>query len=174
MDYNSISTLLERYFECTATAEEEQLLRSYFQTEEVAEDLLPYKDLFCAIQSEAGVSLPADFDAKLQQRINSQKPATPFRARIISLNRSLSPFYKAVASVALVITVGVMSGNFWSARDPEPVEYNYANYHDTYSDPEIACEKMTDVLRDLSTALRGSDAADTAAVLTDAKTTIKE
>lgn len=169
MNYKNISNLLERYFECNTTAQEEQMLRDYFQGEEVAEELLPYKDLFCGLQDEASVSLPADFDAKIQERIKSQKSRTPFKARIINMNRNLSPMYKAVASVALVITVGVMSGNFWSARDPEPVEYNYANYHDTYSDPEIACEKVADVLRDLSITLKGSDAADTAAVIAEGK-----
>ena len=169
MDYKNISNLVERYFECNTNAQEEQIIRDYFRNEEVAEELLAYKDLFCGMQDEANISLPADFDAKVQERIKSQKSKTPFKARIISMNRTLSPLYKAVASVALVITVGVMSGKFWSARDPEPVEYNYANYHDTYSDPEIACEKVADVLRDLSITLKGSEEADTATVMTESK-----
>ena len=84
MDCKNISNLVERYFECNTTAQEEQMLRDYFQNEEVAEELLAYKDLFCGMQDEASVSLPADFDVKIQERIKSQKSKTPFKARIIS------------------------------------------------------------------------------------------
>lgn len=170
MVYKDIEDLVTRFFECKTTTQEEQMLRDYFQNEEIPESLRAYKDLFCEIKEEAEVSLPADFEERVQERIKKQKNRLPFKARIVSLNRSLSPLYKAVASVALVITVGVASGNYWSSQDPEPVEYNYANYHDTYSDPEIACEKVTDVLRDLSSTLKGSSVADTAAIIIEDKT----
>ena len=54
--------------------------------------------------------------------------------------------------------MGTAASQYWSSRAPEPVEYNYSNYHDTYSDPEMARETLTDALKDLSDALRGSDA----------------
>lgn len=160
MDYNNIEELVERYFECNTTIQEERTLREYFRSEDIPETLRVYRDYFCGINEEAAESLSADFEAKIEERVKREKKRSLFRARFVSLNRSLSPLYKAVASVALVITVGVVSGNYWSSRDPEPVEYNYANYSDTYSDPEIACEKVADVLLDLSSTLKGSGMPD--------------
>lgn len=46
MEYNNIHTLLDAYFEGNTTLIEEQTLRTYFESSDVADDLLPYKSLF--------------------------------------------------------------------------------------------------------------------------------
>ncbi|MBR3114908.1 MAG: hypothetical protein IKH47_03920 [Bacteroidaceae bacterium] len=173
MNYKYIEDLLERYFQCQTTDAEEQILHNFFLSEDVPAEFAPYADLFGAFRAEAGTTLPADFDSRLSQRLKSeQSNRRPLRARIAAINRSLRPFYKAAASVALVITVGTAASQYWSSRAPEPVEYNYSNYHDTYSDPEMARETLTDALKDLSDALRGSDA--TLADTIEARTTATE
>ncbi len=159
MNYKYIEDLLERYFQCQTTDTEEQILHNFFLTEDVPAELARYAHLFRSLTDEADISLPTDFDSRLHTAIRQRQTTVhPLKTRIASLNRSLRPFYKAVASVALIITVGVTSSQYWSSKAPEPVEYNYSNYHDTYSDPNMARETLTDALKDLSNALRGDDA----------------
>ena len=51
MDYKYIEQLLERYWECQTTLEEEAILRAFFAQDNVPVQLLPYRQLFMA-QSE--------------------------------------------------------------------------------------------------------------------------
>ena len=161
MDFNYIENLIERYFECETTLHEEQILQNFFASEDIPAELLQYQLLFRTLGEEREVkskSSQANFTTlqltDIPARLNDRK-----NKRVInsSLNYNLKPFYKAVASVALVITAGVTSSQYWSAQAPEPIEYNYSNYHDTYSDPAVARETVADALKDLSNALRGSE-----------------
>ena len=65
MDYKYIEQLLERYWQCETSLEEESELRSFFSEEEVPAHLLRYKELFVyqTVQQEAG--LGKDFDARI-------------------------------------------------------------------------------------------------------------
>lgn len=173
MDYKYIECLVERYFRCETTVEEERILRDFFRQEEVPQQLAQYKPLFAAIVSESEQTVPDSFDQKLALRLQSiqqesastnadnnndikQNNKRVRKVRFVRFNRSLSPFYKAVASIALIITVGVTSSKYWSSKDTEPVNYNYSSYQDTYNDPQVACEQVTGALKDLSDALKGS------------------
>ena len=141
MNYSYIEDLVDRYFEGATTTHEERLLRDFFQQEEVPEQFAKYTELFRELHQQGNVSLPADFDERLRQRIatlenaNSRKTIT---MRLQSLHRGLKPLYKAVASVALIITVGVASSEYWSRRVPEPIEYSQPGVHDTQSGSEVA------------------------------------
>ena len=46
MDYKDIEQLLERYWQCETSVEEESVLRDFFTKEEVPAHLLRYKNLF--------------------------------------------------------------------------------------------------------------------------------
>mgnify|MGYP000110997543 FL=1 len=46
MDFKYIEQLLERYWRCETSLEEEAQLRAFFTKEEIPEHLLRYKDLF--------------------------------------------------------------------------------------------------------------------------------
>ena len=47
MNYQYIEQLLERYWDCQTTLEEEQILRSFFKQEDVPAHLMPY-GVLCA------------------------------------------------------------------------------------------------------------------------------
>ena len=51
MDYKYIEQLLERYFKCETSLEEERILRTFFSQKDVPVTLLPYRDLFMYEQS---------------------------------------------------------------------------------------------------------------------------
>lgn len=56
MDYKYIEQLLERYWNCETSLEEEQILRSFFHQKEIPAHLLRYKAMFAyqEIEKERG------------------------------------------------------------------------------------------------------------------------
>lgn len=104
MDYKYINQLLERYWECQTTLEEEAILRAFFSQEDIPASLLPYRDLFVYEQTEVKDDvLGEDFDAKMLLLIGEEKPV---KARIMSMTQRLRPLMKAAAVVAIILTLG--------------------------------------------------------------------
>lgn len=104
MDYKYIEQLLEAYWECRTTIEEERILRTFFQQEVLPEQLAPYRHLFCyeaAQQKET--YLDKAFDDRIMEKISSHKIV---KARHISIRERLYPLYRAVAVVAVILTLG--------------------------------------------------------------------
>lgn len=104
MDYKYIEQLLESYFACTTTLQEEQILRSFFSQEDVPAHLAQYADLFQYEATAKEEALGEDFDERILAQIsNEEKP----KARIIKMaTRHASPFFKAAAVVAMALTIG--------------------------------------------------------------------
>ena len=94
MDYKYIEQLLERYWECATTLEEEQILRTFFSQKDVPVVLLPYKDLFTYTETEkTDTVLGDDFDARVLSMI--EDPA-PVKAKTIRLTQRLKPLGNAM------------------------------------------------------------------------------
>ena len=104
MDYRYIEQLLERYWECQTTLEEENILRAFFSQDDIPASMLQYRDLFCYQKEEVEQDvLGADFDERILAIVN--EPA-PVKARKIKLTQRLIPLFKAAAVVAIVLSVG--------------------------------------------------------------------
>ena len=103
MDYKYIHQLLERYWKCETTIEEEQILRTFFSQGEVPVELLPYRSLFVYEKEQHDLQLGVDFDERVMAEINK----TTVKARKVSFASSMKPFYKAVAVVAVFLTLGI-------------------------------------------------------------------
>ncbi|SFF81915.1 pyruvate ferredoxin oxidoreductase [Prevotella sp. KH2C16] len=104
MDYKYIQQLLERYWMCETTLEEEEILRAFFSQKDVPAGLLRYKDLFTYEQIEVRNDvLSDDFDERVLKMI--EEPA-PVKARVITMPQRLMPLFKAAAVVAIVLTLG--------------------------------------------------------------------
>lgn len=104
MDYKYIEQLLERYWECQTTLEEENILRTFFSQKDVPASLLKYRELFAYEQSEPATdTLGEAFDRRITAIVNEPQPV---RARTISLTQRLKPLFKAAAIVAIVLTLG--------------------------------------------------------------------
>ena len=104
MDYKYIEQLLERYWECQTTLEEENILRTFFSQKDVPASLLKYRELFAYEQSEPqGDVLGDDFDRRMAALVDEPLPV---RARTISLTQRLRPLFKAAAVVAIILTLG--------------------------------------------------------------------
>lgn len=106
MDYKQIEELLQRYWLCETSLEEEAQLRTFFTTEEVPPHLVRYKELFALQQQLQEAKLSDDFDARVLAEM--QKGATVVKARRVSLRTHLMPLFKAAAVVAVTISLGLM------------------------------------------------------------------
>ena len=111
MDSKYIEQLLERYWQCETSLEEEDQLRAFFNGNSVPEHLLRYKDLFVYQQLQQEEHLGKDFDARVLAEI--EVPVV--RARRMTLTARLMPLFKAAAVVAVVLSLGnVMQHSFFS------------------------------------------------------------
>lgn len=103
MDYKYINQLLERYWQCETTLEEEQILRSFFSQLNVPRELERYRSLFVYEQTEPKADrLGDDFDERLMSAIGQPDKV---QARRITMKQRLTPLYKAAAAVAIVLTL---------------------------------------------------------------------
>ena len=88
MDYKYINQLLERYWRCETTLEEEQILRSFFSQTDVPEDLRKYRTLFLYEQTQPKTCrLGEDFDERMMSLI--AEPAK-VKARRITMRERLA------------------------------------------------------------------------------------
>lgn len=104
MDYKYITQLLERYWECQTTLEEENILRAFFSQDDIPASLLQYRDLFVyeTVEPKTDV-LGQEFDDKILAIISEGEPV---KAKIVSMRQRMMPLFRAVAAVAIFLTVG--------------------------------------------------------------------
>ena len=86
MDYDRIKILLEKYWECATTIDEERELRHFFSSDTLPPELRPYKAWFLTPEAEILPPLGKEFDLKVLQRIAKEK-----RQRHLRLFYSCSP-----------------------------------------------------------------------------------
>ena len=106
MDYKYIEQLLERYWECQTTREEEAILRTFFRQEDVPASLLPYRQLFLEEDRMAGEHLGKDFQDRMLRLVGEETPIHVCKARRLTVMRRLRPFYRAAGLVAILLTIG--------------------------------------------------------------------
>lgn len=111
MDYKDIEQILERYWLCETSLEEEAKLRVFFMKSDVPQHLLRYKELFVYQQLQQEVGLGEDFDARVLAEV--EPPVV--KARRLTLTARFIPLFKAAAVVAVVLSVGnVMQHSLFS------------------------------------------------------------
>ena len=106
MDYKYIEQLLERYWECQTTLEEEAILRNFFRQEDVPASLLPYRQFFNEQDEMAEEHLGKDFADKMLRLVGEETPVHVCKARRLTFMRRLRPFYRAAGLVAILLTIG--------------------------------------------------------------------
>lgn len=146
MDYKYIEQLIERYFQCETTLQEEQILRAFFaqDEQELPQQLRQYAPLFAAMQPEA--ALDENFDKRILSLIEEPKVV---KARTISMRERLQPLFRAAAIVAIVLTLG-NAMNITLKQEQAQDDINYAAYKDTYDDPAVAYDHVEDALQLIS------------------------
>ena len=134
MDYKYIEQLLERYWECTTSLEEENILRTFFRQKDVPASLLQYKALFTYEQTQREEEvLGEEFDNKMMEMINEP---TPVKAHTIRLTQRLMPLFKAAAVVAIILTLGNAAQVAFNQEDP--YDMNMAEVQQPSEGPSVA------------------------------------
>lgn len=133
MDYKTARTLLDKYWNCETSLEEEEQLRSYFQRDDVPEELRKYQDLFRFYSGEISSDLNEEFDKKILRKLKSENKG--------GHQRYLSWMYKAAAAVLLILSFFVIHERFIRVKDQAKKVVE-----DTFSDPEKALEETKRVL----------------------------
>ncbi len=109
MNYQYIEQLLERYWKCDTTLEEEQILRSFFSQDNVPDTLKPYASLFAYEASNIqDTHLDDEFTRRVMAAISDEAEERP-TAKTVSLLARIAPLFKAAAVVAVVVTAGTLS-----------------------------------------------------------------
>ena len=126
MDYKYIEQLLERYWACETSLQEEQILRTFFQQEDVPAHLMAYKAVFDVQQEQAEASLGEDFDARMLQMVDEQ--STVNSQPLTGWRRRLRPLYQAAGLVALILTIGMAAQqSFDGSEKTEQTQYAEAD-----------------------------------------------
>ena len=129
MDYKYIEQLLERYWLCETSLEEERILRTFFSQENVPVRLMPYKDLFTyERQSLEDERLDEDFERRMLEMVGEDT----VKARTISITERLKPLFKAAAIVAIFLTLG--NAMQVALQPGKPTELNVAEEYVEASD----------------------------------------
>ena len=134
MDYNYIKQLLDRYWACETTVEEESILRTFFSQKSVPAELAKYQPLFAYQTAEIKADvLGEDFDARILAMTAEPQQV---KARIVPMAQRLRPLFKAAAIVAIILT---LSNAFQMSFDSNsPVAggsggYNYDHIRQTHA-----------------------------------------
>lgn len=117
MDYNYIKQLVERYWKCETSLEEEEILRAFFSQKDIPAELKPLAPLFVYEQQETKDDvLGDDFDRKMMALVEEPKTV---KARTITMTQRLMPLFKAAAVVAIVLTLSNAIQRPFSPKSPE-------------------------------------------------------
>ena len=144
MDYKYIEQLLERYWEGETTLQEEAILRTFFNQEDVPAGLMKYKSFFeCGLQEE---TLGDDFDARILDSIGEDEKEP--KAKVVSWSSRLMPLFKAAAVVAILLTIGNAAQAPWNYGWDDPQD-EYAKYRQQQVDTvnilsPVQAENITD------------------------------
>jgi hypothetical protein len=128
MDSKEIGQLLEKYWNCESSLEEEQVLRSYFSGSNVPDQLKDAAELFRFFENERQRSLSTDFDRDIMRSVKK----TERKTKVISMVR-----WVHVARIAAGVLVVVAAGYFVRNEVLKSKDQAQA-ITDTFSDPKDA------------------------------------
>jgi hypothetical protein len=148
MDYKYIEQLLERYWQCETTLQEEAILHTFFSQEDVPAELQQYTALFANQQPEE--VLGDDFDARILAMVGQEK--TEPKAKVVTLTSRLMPLFRAAAVVAIILTIGNAAQAPWDRGwdDPKDAYAKFQQMHEADSVSTlgtIQAENITDTVK---------------------------
>ena len=162
MDYKYIEQLLNRYWECETTMEEENILRAFFKQQDLPEHLEQYKPLFDYESEQAELTTSEGFEERVLQRIqqqgNEKAESQSKRTTFISLR----PLYNAVAMIAIVCMVALAAQHTFSNNQEEDWDTTNTpmSYKESFSDPQVARSELRDMLKTMSSTFSNTQSPD--------------
>jgi hypothetical protein len=137
MDSKTIEQLLEKYWSCETSLEEEQQLRDFFNGKAIPESMKETAELFRFFENEKAKSLNENFEPAVTKQIRQRQGG-----KIISMVS-----FSNIARIAAGILV-VVAATFFIRQE---VRKSYPKeLQDTYSDPQMAFEETKKALMMIS------------------------
>ncbi|GEM_PF-26456 len=172
MNYQYIEQLLDRYWKCETTLEEEQILRSFFSQDNVPSHLQNYAPLFAYTHAEEHSNhLGNEFDQRINAMTNSEATATQHKAMTLTLRSRLAPLLKAAAVVAVVVAVGNITERTLQSTSVEASADMMAT--DTYIKQEDITAQIKVIDQHKSEAIARTDSIQSQVAITAGGTTTK-
>ena len=142
MDYKYIEQLLDKYWDCETSLEEEQILRCFFRQKEVPVHLSRYQSLFAYQDAAKMPGLGEDFDERVLAEI--ERPVV--KAKRLTLRMRMMPLFKAAAVMAFLFTIGgVVKHSMTGVRGG--VVYVYDQFEHESQDPQVASSYKPDSVK---------------------------
>ena len=146
-----VRNLLEKYWEGESSLADEEALRNYFTSNEVADEFIQFQPLFGFF----GQARMVKMEAEIQQLPQPNRPS----AKVLNLS------WMRVAAAAVILAVGL----FFVNRQLSSSRVDTLVYNDTYQDPEVAYEEFRKAMhyvsgkmnRGVNTAARGINKIET-------------
>jgi hypothetical protein len=133
MKEEEIKRLLERYWQCETSPEEERDLRLFFSKGDFSEELKPYQPLF--IRTNKWSEIKTDTALK--------------KSFIPPVKVQFYPLLRIAASVLILLSVGIGLHTHYQQE-----KYMDKVFSDTYSDPADAVKKTEQVVAKVSSVLQ--------------------
>ncbi len=129
METMHIKELLDRYFEGQTSLAEEEQLRTYFSSGKVADELLPYRELFAGLDDLHLQSHNDGLADELMDFIIESEHKEKSKFRFL---------WQAVSAIAAVLLLALLLVNFPKSD---------SRWTDTYDDPQVAYAEATKTLQ---------------------------
>ena len=148
MDYKYIEQLLERYWQCETTLQEEAILHTFFSQEDVPAELQQYTPLFATQKPEE--VLGDDFDARILAMVGQEENKP--KAKVVTLTSRLMPLFRAAAVVAIILTIGNAAQAPWDRGWDDPKDA-YAKFQQMHAADSVStlgtiqAENITDTVK---------------------------
>lgn len=138
-----IRKLLDRFYLGETTLEEEKILKDYFSTVSIPEELLPDRDLFLSLESTDNViAVPENLNQKILNVIDLQE-------KKVVRTRRISVFSLSGLAAGLLVVIALYVGYFNADTHPRFAQ----QMTDTYEDPQDAYEEARRTLAYVSAKL---------------------
>jgi len=142
MDSKRLDELIEKYWQCQTSLEEEQELCGYFTNNQVADESLPAAVLFRYFENQKKQGLRKEIDQALIGKI---RQASAMRTGKL---RTLAAYSLRIAAGIAVLLAAIILVR-QELRSPAPIAVN-GELVDTYSDPQQAFEETKKALKMIS------------------------
>jgi len=164
MDSKHIEHLLEKYWACETSLEEELELKTFFNQEEIPDHLNQHAPLFKYLQKENEYpSLDESFDDELLKAISRKE------GKQVKVSRWYEPYLK-LAAVLILLIVASFAVTTYLNKQEMPVEVA-----DTYENPEDAFEETKKALLLISKSIgKGRTHTQKITVIHEAQDKIKD
>jgi hypothetical protein len=144
MDSDYIKTLVEKYWHCETTLEEEKILREYFSGKDIPEELISCSGLFRYYDSLTGLESINNFNPVFLREFNSSHSGNYH-----ILRNKFSWIYKAAAIIILVLTSIIIHEKFITVKNK-----TVKVYKDSFDNPEVALMEAKQTILLVSNKLR--------------------